>query len=244
MRRLPIALLAGLLLLAGCTPGTGDPVPTAVATADTTADVPAATTDAAGVRATGTPLTVGDLTLVLSPAPVDPTVDEEGATTVEVGGTVSAAPPEGDSAEPLGDGGVLLRDVAGVAVAGIDADGATSTVAADGLIVFTPTTELSTVTLTVATVAVRSATWADIDDEGGRSLAVVPSTWARGGGLAVDALLWAQLIAAQPEADSQTMHDQLTCHQIGAPDKESWNLEPWRPEVGLVQTLLARCNPE
>ncbi len=39
------------------------------------------------------------------------------------------------------------------------------------------------------------------------------------------------------------MHDQLTCHALGAPDKETWNLEPWRPDVGLLAVLAAACNP-
>ena len=33
-------------------------------------------------------------------------------------------------------------------------------------------------------------------------------------------------------------------HALGAPDKDSWNLEPWRPDVGLLATLTARCNPD
>jgi hypothetical protein len=39
------------------------------------------------------------------------------------------------------------------------------------------------------------------------------------------------------------MHDQLVCHGIGAPDKATWNLEPWRPDVGLLAVLAAGCNP-
>ncbi|WP_169166524.1 DUF2599 domain-containing protein [Cellulomonas taurus] len=221
-------LIVVLVLLAGCTAGPERPEPTPTPPPVTSASV-------------GTPLTVGDVTVSLDPAPTDPTVDQDGATTVSTSGTLQITLPADTAAEPLADGSVLLRDTAGTAVAALDVDGATSTLDGDTL-TLTPLTGSATVTL--ATVAVRSATWADRDDEGGRSLAVVPSDWARGGGLAVDALLWAQVIAAAPDADSQGMHDQLTCHQIGAPDKESWNLEPWRPEVGLVQTMLERCNPE
>lgn len=207
----------------------------------------------AGCSAAGVGLTSGDLTLsytVMSgTSALTPTMDDDGAVTIQLdpsgpGDTILLAPPEGDTAEALGDGGVLIRDAAGSAIGGITSTGLDVTVESDGLIAYRPVTAPATVNLTLATVAVRSAKWRDIDDEGGRSLAVVPSTWARGGGLAVDALLWAQLVAVQPEADSQAVHDQLSCHQVGAPDKESWNLEPWRPEVGLVQTLLARCNPE
>ncbi|MBC7292192.1 MAG: DUF2599 domain-containing protein, partial [Actinotalea sp.] len=45
------------------------------------------------------------------------------------------------------------------------------------------------------------------------------------------------------DATGPGMRDQLECHALGAPDKESWNLEPWRPDVGLLATLAARCNP-
>lgn len=100
-----------------------------------------------------------------------------------------------------------------------------------------------------ATPALSSATWSTRDDEGGRTLMIVPAPWAR------DALrdpaqitevvehLWSELIAAVPEADTTGMHDQFLCHAWGAPDKASWNIEPWRPDVGLTATLAARCNP-
>ncbi|WP_414647956.1 DUF2599 domain-containing protein [Cellulomonas sp.] len=39
------------------------------------------------------------------------------------------------------------------------------------------------------------------------------------------------------------MHDQFLCHALGAADKATWNLEPWRPDVGSMATLMARCNP-
>ncbi|GAB3158919.1 hypothetical protein GCM10027059_04420 [Myceligenerans halotolerans] len=91
--------------------------------------------------------------------------------------------------------------------------------------------------------ALGSATWAQREGEGGLSLAVVPEAWVRSGGQAALDLLTAQLAAAEPEADSDTMRDQLACHHLGAPDKASWNLEPWRPDVGMFGTIAARCNP-
>ena len=39
------------------------------------------------------------------------------------------------------------------------------------------------------------------------------------------------------------MDHQLRCHALGVPGKETWNLEPWRPEVDYLAYLLARCNP-
>ncbi|MFC8921120.1 DUF2599 domain-containing protein [Cellulosimicrobium sp. NPDC057127] len=97
------------------------------------------------------------------------------------------------------------------------------------------------VTTALGTATVRSAVWGD--REGGLSLAVDPTAWARTAGVAGSDVLWTQLVAAEPDADAPGMHDQLVCHALGAPDKATWNLEPWRPDVGLVAVLAARCNP-
>lgn len=97
------------------------------------------------------------------------------------------------------------------------------------------------VVVPLGTRAVRSTDWGE--REGGRSLAVDPTAWARTAGQAGQELVWAQLVAAEPEVDTPTMHDQLVCHAVGAPDKATWNLEPWRPDVGLLATMAARCNP-
>ncbi len=97
------------------------------------------------------------------------------------------------------------------------------------------------VVVPLGTRAVRSTDWGE--REGGRSLAVDPTAWARSAGQAGRELVWAQVVAAEPEADTPTMHDQLVCHAVGAPDKATWNLEPWRPDVGLLATMSARCNP-
>src|SRR5690606_7524734 len=96
-------------------------------------------------------------------------------------------------------------------------------------------------TLAVGDHAIDRATWGE--NEGGRSLAVDPADWARHAGEAGLALIRTQLVAAEPEADSATMYDQLVCHAVGAPDKATWNLEPWRPDVGLILTATAGCNP-
>ncbi|MCR1980643.1 DUF2599 domain-containing protein [Cellulosimicrobium cellulans] len=97
------------------------------------------------------------------------------------------------------------------------------------------------VVVPLGTRAVRSTDWGE--REGGRSLAVDPTAWARAAGQAGRELVWAQVVAAEPEADTPTMRDQLVCHAVGAPDKATWNLEPWRPDVGLLATMSARCNP-
>lgn len=58
---------------------------------------------------------------------------------------------------------------------------------------------------------------------------------------------WAQVLSLARDADSPGMHDQFRCHwefaRVVAPDKPSWNLEPWRPAVGYARTVAARCNP-
>lgn len=102
-------------------------------------------------------------------------------------------------------------------------------------------TDPGAVTTTLGTTALRSAVWGE--REGGRSIAVDPTSWARAAGAAGLDVLWTALVAAEPEADTPGMHDQLACHALGAPDKATWNLEPWRPDVGLVAVLAARCNP-
>lgn len=36
---------------------------------------------------------------------------------------------------------------------------------------------------------------------------------------------------------------QWVCHSVFAPDKETWNLEDWRPAVGFPEMVSSRCNP-
>src|SRR5699024_1383242 len=94
----------------------------------------------------------------------------------------------------------------------------------------------------VSMLALEQVEWAG-DLEGGRSLQVFPTTWGRSGSQAAQAAVWESVIALEPEAESDVMDKQLRCHALGAPDKESWNLEPWRPDVPYLDYLLARCNP-
>ncbi|WP_062989583.1 DUF2599 domain-containing protein [Nocardia anaemiae] len=58
---------------------------------------------------------------------------------------------------------------------------------------------------------------------------------------------WQEVLTDSPDADSPGMRDQFVCHWVWArmvqPDKESWNLEPWRPAVGYQATVQASCNP-
>ncbi|AYF75348.1 DUF2599 domain-containing protein [Nocardia yunnanensis] len=58
---------------------------------------------------------------------------------------------------------------------------------------------------------------------------------------------WQEVRADAPDADTPGMFDQFRCHwewaRVVAPDKPSWNLEPWRPAVGYDATVSALCNP-
>jgi len=152
-------------------------------------------------------------------------------------GTVHVAAPAGWSLTVLTDGSVLVADAAGVPVGGLSG-GAAVAVAPD-LVRVDGTTGAD---LWLASATVAALSWGD--REGGESLGVTPTAWARASGLAAQDLTWAQLVAQEPRADAATMHDQLLCHMLGAPDKAQWNLEPWRPDVDAFTMIAARCNPE
>lgn len=44
--------------------------------------------------------------------------------------------------------------------------------------------------------------------------------------------------------NTRGMINQLTCHFQIARNKETWNLDPWRPYVGHNNTVAAECNPD
>lgn len=98
-----------------------------------------------------------------------------------------------------------------------------------------------TVTSHLGTSVVASTSWGE--REGGRSLAVTPTDWGRVSGATGSVFAWGDLLAVDPTAGSPGMEEQLQCHLLGARDKATWNLEPWRPAVSLVEYALARCNP-
>lgn len=151
---------------------------------------------------------------------------------ITVSGTVAytTATPGADLVEHTDDSVTVLRD--GTPVAALTPERGPAAASGPGVR-----------TLALGDTALESATWAERQGEGGRSLAVVPEPWVRHGGEATLDLLTAQLAAVEPETDSDTMRDQLACHHLGAPDKASWNLEPWRPDAGTLGTIAARCNP-
>ncbi|GEL95941.1 DUF2599 domain-containing protein [Cellulomonas composti] len=248
------------LVLLGCSSDPPEPDPTSNATTNTgtpggTAS-PTATPrtrlppDAAPTRddvlRAGTAVTSGPVTVV---ALVDGTAVEQAdgsarlalpAGAGEVVATLAA--PDGLAIDALIDDTALVRADEGAQppVAGIRLTGNGRLVPVGDVVQVVGSAEPQE--LWLATTAVESADWGE--REGGRSLAVSPAAWARGGGSAASTLLGEQLVALEPEAASDTMQQQLTCHEVGAPDKETWNLEPWRPAVGLLAMAAARCNPE
>lgn len=187
--------------------------------------------------------------------------------------TVHLAGPEGTSPDLLIDGSLVFRDADGRAVVGVEVPvgrvygGAAAyyETQADAVVVVVPADPLAplgdatasgsdasgsrdeplvgttTVTLRFSASAIVSATWGEAEE--GRSLAVVPTDWLRAGSQAAQEVGWSQLVANDAEVDTSTMRDQYDCHALGARDKASWNLEPWRPDVGVFEVLAARCNP-
>lgn len=251
---------AAALTLGGCTTGTPEPGPAGSSRPAATSPAPSPRTspgsdparDPAERRAQvlrdGVAFTSGDVALVALAPPGTTATPDEDAPADDVRWTVEPQDPADDAlvltlAAPAGleldvqlDDSVVVRGaegpVAGLVVRGGDVRraGQVLEVRADGR---------ATVWLASRTVA--ALAWGE--REGGRSLAVTPSDWARVGGLAAHELVPVQLAAAEPDAGTATMRGQLACHQLGAPDKATWNLEPWRPAVDALEMIAARCNP-
>ncbi len=252
------------VLLTACGPGSGAPDPpvsprASLATADASpgaTGTPTATAPEGGLvrdsgGLVGGPAALGHDVGSLLPADgahlqVEDAMDGSVVTTVTgASGTLGwVAPPRGGRSEVQADGSVTLHDEAGSVVAALAApagvDGTRGAWRPDGdvLALDAPT---GSVTFVVGVAALESATWGDAD--GGRSLLVVPADWVRRGSLAAQRALASELRLAVPESDSASMQAQLWCHVLGAPDKASWNIEPWRPEVPTSTMLLTRCNP-
>lgn len=94
---------------------------------------------------------------------------------------------------------------------------------------------------------VKWAKWGDLS-----SLRVYPTaagrdTSGRPGTAAQADEAWGEILALSPDAAIAGMKEQFVCHwqfaEIAQPGKVSWNLEPWRPEVGPDEMIAAGCNP-
>ncbi|MFC4128187.1 DUF2599 domain-containing protein [Nocardia rhizosphaerae] len=83
--------------------------------------------------------------------------------------------------------------------------------------------------------------------DGPRLLVIPTVAGRRTAATGTDELAWQEILALDPGADAPGMRDQFVCHWVWArmvaPDKPSWNLEPWRPAVGYQATVSANCNP-
>ena len=239
--RAPGAVVATLvvLLLAGCTAGPDAPVPSVPVTVSPSPSPSVEVTDPAMLRTTGVPVTSGPVTLTVAAADLSVTVQDDGSALVDAPGSLVVA-PEGLTLEALSDGSAVVRDGSGAFVAGLTPQpwGARLVQVNPEVVRLTADGDAS---IWFTSTAVQSAVWGEA--EGGRSLAVTPSAWARAGSMAAQDGLWAQVVALAPDADSPGMKAQLECHELGAPDKDTWNLEPWRPEVGGLEMISARCNP-
>ncbi|WP_421735005.1 DUF2599 domain-containing protein [Cellulomonas sp.] len=239
---------AGVLLalvLAGCTPSHAGPQPETSTPTPTLSPTPAADPDdPAVVRATGIPVPSGAVTLLVSAPALEVTTEADGSTRATAHGDALVAAPAGMSLTVLSDGSGVVRDGAGTFVAGFTAEPWAARLTQVGPEVARlagAADDSGSAGIWFTAAAVVSAVWGEA--EGGRSLAVTPSGWARTGSLAAQEGLWAQVVAQAPEADSPGMQAQLECHELGAPDKATWNLEPWRPDVSAVEMIRSRCNP-
>ncbi|UZN02603.1 DUF2599 domain-containing protein [Cellulomonas sp. S1-8] len=249
-----------VLLVAGCGPGDEGPGPAMTSARPLVTPAPGApqlvAPPGAGiVRDTGAPLadqaSLGHDAGALLPVDGAGLQLEDGAdgatrtTVVGPAGTLAwVAPPRGGHVEVQTDGSATLHDEAGTVVTALGpATGADDTRGSwrpvGGVLALDAPTGSATFVVGVAAVA--SATWGEAD--GGPSLLVVPAGWVRRGSLAAQQALVSQVAQTVPEAASASMQAQLWCHVLGAPDKASWDVEPWRPEVSTATMLLTRCNP-
>ena len=77
----------------------------------------------------------------------------------------------------------------------------------------------------------------------GPSLHVFPSQAGRDAPADQQGAEWSEVLRLAPEAGTPGMREQFDCHQSFAKNKESWNLEPWRPQVDMMEMLSSACNP-
>ena len=57
---------------------------------------------------------------------------------------------------------------------------------------------------------------------------------------------WSEAIAKGVDKPTEGLHQQYVCHPISkvARFKDTWNIEAWRPTVGLPKTIAQACNPK
>lgn len=90
---------------------------------------------------------------------------------------------------------------------------------------------------------IAQAQWVEVDQQ--PTLRITPTELLRECGMRAGADAgWQQVLTLAPESDTAGMRAQYLCHVGFAPNKDVWNLEPWRPEVSTVEMVRSQCNPE
>lgn len=105
---------------------------------------------------------------------------------------------------------------------------------------------------------VKKTAWTYNSKSKGYTLQVYPSTWGRSAGgtvptsvayVAMRLAFWNEVKAKTSGSREETpsMRDQMYCHidvvRLRAPNKTSWNLDTWRPNVSYAKMLAEQCNP-
>ena len=94
------------------------------------------------------------------------------------------------------------------------------------------------------------ATW--VYHSEGFTLQVTPTSWQRyWNGYWPGSAGWNELYSKYRDRGLNTnlggMRDQYICHvqivSVRAPNKATWNLDEWRPDVSYLQTVNSSCNP-
>lgn len=153
--------------------------------------------------------------------------------------------------------GVAIVLLCGCAVGGVDeadneggvrqtAPAEVSVSAEPGTSSPTPTSHTPRIDASNPAPYIAGVVWADTT--AGPSLQISPTNSGRY--TVADAAMddaWAEVLALEPVADTQTMRDQFDCHwrfaRLTEPEKPTWNLEPERPVVTEQEMIAARCNP-
>jgi hypothetical protein len=91
---------------------------------------------------------------------------------------------------------------------------------------------------------IHRARW--IQQPQGMRLIVTPTSCGRRTAASSSAPAFAEAIrrGGRGAPHYRSLYFQFICHANFAADKPTWDLEAWRPDVGLAATILARCNPD
>ncbi len=91
---------------------------------------------------------------------------------------------------------------------------------------------------------IQSARWILLPE--GKRLVVRPSACGRRTATRSTRAAFAEAIrrGGRGAPDYRSLYWQFLCHAQFARTKPTWDLEAWRPDVGLAGTIAARCNPD